>query len=124
MRASNYIWPQGLTSCGECGEGGPSGATETARLPAAAEARIERVAQRVAEEVDRQHDQEDHQAGVHGQPGVAEHVTLRLAEHVPEAGLRRRDPEAEERQRRLEDDPLPNPSVAETRIGAIAFGIR
>src|SRR5207237_9102978 len=65
--------------------------------------RVERVAQAVADEVDTEHDQHDHQAREHRQPPLLR-VRLRVGDEHAERRRRRLDPEAQERRRSLDED--------------------
>src|SRR5690349_2255915 len=68
------------------------------------EPRVQGVAQAVAGEVEAQHREADHRAGVHGGPRGVEHVALGVVEHVAPARRGRLDAVAEIAQRRLEQD--------------------
>ena len=93
-----------------------------------AQLRIETDAQPVAEQLGRQHDQQDAETGKDGQPPVADHQhRAALGQHRAPGRLRRRHADAEEGQRRLGDDddadragwPAPSPSSARSaRCGA------
>src|SRR4029450_5828800 len=66
---------------------------------------LEHIAQRVAQQVESQHDDEDGEAGEDPRPRPLRDVSLRGGrEHPAPAGDVRRDADAEEAQRRLEDD--------------------
>ena len=68
--------------------------------------RIERVAQTVADEVDREHGEEDGEPGEHGEPPLVFEVADRVGQQVAPARRRRLDAETEERQRGLDEDRL------------------
>src|SRR5262245_11305785 len=65
--------------------------------------RIERVPQAVADEVDADDDEDEHEAREHGQPPFLR-VVLAVDDQDPERRRRRLDAEAEERERRLCED--------------------
>src|SRR5919201_353023 len=65
---------------------------------------IERVAQPVAEEVEREHDDRDREPRIHREQRRREHVLLRALEHVPPRGERGLHAETEVAQRRLGED--------------------
>src|SRR5881275_244445 len=65
--------------------------------------RVERVPEAVADEVDRDDDDEQRQAREDGDPPVLR-ALLAVGDQRAERGRRRLDAEAEERQRRLDDD--------------------
>src|SRR5581483_8576296 len=65
--------------------------------------RVERVAQPVADEVDADHDDHEHEAGQHGQPPFLREL-LAAGDELAERRRRVGDAEAEEREERLEDD--------------------
>src|SRR2546428_666190 len=71
-----------------------------------AQARVEGAAQRVAEEVGAQHGDHDGQAGERRDPPGAADVVAALADHPAPARRGRLHAEAQERQRRLDDDQL------------------
>src|SRR5207247_7806799 len=71
---------------------------------ASAQARVEGVADRVAEDVRGEHRQEDARPGQEDQPRRVDEVLLRVAEHVPPARRGRVDAEAEVVQRGLGQD--------------------
>lgn len=66
--------------------------------------RVERVAQSVADVVDRHDGDEDHRAGEESQPGGGEDLILRRGEDTAPGGRRRLDSEAEITQTGLGDD--------------------
>ena len=66
--------------------------------------RIQRVAQPVADQVERQHDQEDRQAGKHREPRRLRQEALRRVQHRAPGRRRRLLAQTEERQARLGDD--------------------
>src|SRR5690348_15342447 len=70
------------------------------------QARIECVPDCVAEDVRRQHRDEDHDAGEEDQPGRVVEVALGVREHVAPARGRRLDAESEKVERRLDEDDL------------------
>src|SRR5689334_12084522 len=67
---------------------------------------VECVPNRVAEDVRCQDGDEDHDAGEVDQPGGVVEVALRVGEHIAPAGGRRLDAQAEEVERRLDQDDL------------------
>src|SRR5712692_8228126 len=67
--------------------------------------RVERVAESVADEVDAEHDQDDEQTGKEGQPPRLR-VGLSTGDEHTERRRRRLDPEAEERECRLDQNRL------------------
>ena len=66
--------------------------------------RIKGIPQAVADVVDRNDRQEDHEAGENRQPGIADEVFLGIAEQIAPTGGGRLDAEAEEAQARFLDD--------------------
>src|SRR5579864_8552244 len=72
------------------------------------QARVEGVAGGVAEQVRGEHGDEDRHAGDDHEVDRVEEVALRVAEHVAPAGSRRLDAQAEEVERRLDEDDLPD----------------
>src|SRR6266850_6822540 len=65
---------------------------------------IERVAQAVADEVDRYHREEDEEPGEERDPRRLVHVRGRVVQHVAPRRRGRLDAQAEERERALSDD--------------------
>src|SRR5215204_7558512 len=80
--------------------------TSTSKLATrAAQAWIEHVAQSIADEVERQHDQGDRDPRRERHPGLVTHRAAEVgAQHRAEAGVGRRDAEPKERGRRLDQD--------------------
>src|SRR5213593_2128263 len=68
--------------------------------------RVERVADPVPEQVERQHGEQERGAGEREEPPRAVEDRRRLRDHLAPARLRRVDADAEERERRLEQDVL------------------
>src|SRR3546814_9915111 len=67
-------------------------------------ARVEGIAQTVAKEIEAEHDKEDRRAGPPGHPGRLGEEVLRYVQHGAPARRRRLLAEAEEGERRLQDD--------------------
>src|SRR3546814_16036239 len=67
-------------------------------------ARVEGIAQIVAEEIEAEHDKEDRRAGPPGHPGRLGEEVLRYVQHGAPARRRRLLAEAEEGERRPQDD--------------------
>ncbi len=67
---------------------------------AVAQARIEQVAQRIADQVDTDHQQQDHQPRQHGDPWIGGQELPALAEHRAEVSVRWLRPQAEKAQAR------------------------
>jgi hypothetical protein len=85
-------WGLGVHRSGEAGQ----------RLRA--KARVEQIAQAIAQQVQAQHGQRNRHAGPHGQQRGLEHEGLGVAEHAAPRGLRRLCAQAQVRQRRLGQD--------------------
>src|SRR5687767_641605 len=66
--------------------------------------RVEGVAKAVTHEVDRQRDDDDRKAWEGHEPPELEALALSVGDQLPERGVRRLDPEAEERERSLDQD--------------------
>src|ERR687895_528090 len=66
--------------------------------------RVERVAETVAHEVDREGDHYDHESGEGDEPPEAEALALPVGDQLAERGIRRLNPEAQERERRFDED--------------------
>ena len=66
--------------------------------------RVEPVAQPVGQQVEGHHRHHQGDAGKGGHPPTGEELSLAVGDHVAPARIRRRDPEAEERQRRFDQD--------------------
>src|SRR5262245_51507312 len=77
---------------------------------------MEADAQPVAEELARQHDEQDAQSGEHREPPLPRHQGgARLREHEAPGGLGRGHPDAQEAQRRLRDDDDPDGQARQHR---------
>src|SRR6185369_6225 len=82
---------------------GTGSARQAASHPAL-EARVEQIAEPVADQVDAEHHREDREAGEQGQPPAGGEVVASLVEHRAPAWRRGRDAEAEEGERGLGND--------------------
>src|SRR5512134_1653063 len=91
----------------------------------ALKARVQDVAQAVADEVDAHDRGEQREARVEADPVLArQHVLEAVRDQQAERGLGERQADAEERERRLERDRVRGLQSADTIIGATTFGSR
>src|SRR5262245_52499542 len=106
--STRWLTPRGVCALAM----GPSCTSEykPGRSAAAAQLRIPGVAERVAEEIEREHGQADRQPRKDGEPGRLLHEgAARAAQHQPPGRCRRLRADAEERQCGFDEDRVAQP---------------